>query len=513
MGTVPVAWEFSVSEDLQKSLKLEGAAKPMLIASKYEVVSELGQGGFGTVVKARHVGLNKFVAIKILHNTLVIDALARTRFEQEANTGASLSHPNLVPVFDYGFTEENQAYLVMEYVEGVTLDDYLAEHKLKVDELLELLAQVAKAIRYLHENKIIHRDLKASNILIQEIGGERYAKIVDLGIAKVFSPDGAQANINLTTTGTVFGSPAYMCPEQCQGHHVDERSDIYSFGCVMYQCISGRQPFGGDNPLQVILKHLHDVPAALEYKTQREFDFNQLIMRCIEKDREKRYQSMKQLIESLQKIQSVSESDNANVKPSSRSRTYAVDTAPPSAPSNAVAIAGVVIVVALIAFSLVPLYYILSSQLSKIPPPALPVSSAAQDTEAAKPLVPAAATSPPVERSVTPVPTSVAPPVMSPGAEADRLAAERTKNEELARKVAADREAIEKVAAAQLDREKRDAAQRAMYQQQANELAKASNERFDLVQRALKNSSRSMNSGNDQLREYNRRVEAQDNWR
>lgn len=293
-----------------------------LIGGKYEVIAELGRGGFGTVFQARHAGLNKLVAIKVLHNALLVDEVNRARFELEAKAGANLSHPNLVSVFDYGFTEQDEPYLVMEFVEGISLEQFLTTQSPQVDELLDVLMQVGKALRYLHDSKIIHRDLKTSNILVQNIGGERYARLLDLGIAKVFSANNNDTNVQLTSTGVIFGSPAFMSPEQCQGQQIDARSDIYSFGCVIYQCMAGEIPFCGENSLQVILKHLHETPKALPYKTQRQYELTQVVSKCMAKNPAQRYQSMKELLEALQKIAIAPLNEKAQIRQDNLSRSY-----------------------------------------------------------------------------------------------------------------------------------------------------------------------------------------------
>lgn len=347
---------------------------PSIIGGKYEVIAEIGRGGFGAVYKARNPQLNKTVAIKVLHATLVLDANVRARFEQEARAGAGLGHPNLIPVFDYGFTERAEPFLVMEYVEGVALSEFVTRKKPGTDELVQILVQVGKALRYLHENKIVHRDLKTSNILVQEIGGERYARLLDLGIAKVFAREETGESKHLTSTGMVFGSPMYMSPEQCEGRAIDTRSDIYSFGCVIYECLSGRCPFDGENSLQVIIKHLQQEPERIEYRDGKEAELGRLAERCLEKLPEKRFQSMTELLDGLQRVLDMRVNDRAQARTASVTRSYmaaqaerqaaAPDVVAAGANQNVLKMMGVLLAVLVVVASAVPMVMWAQKQLA-----------------------------------------------------------------------------------------------------------------------------------------------------
>jgi serine/threonine protein kinase len=274
-----------------------------LFGDRYQFLGVLGKGGMGTVYKAQHTRLAKLVAIKVLNASLAIDADSRARFTLEAQAGGRLAHPNLVAVFDSGFTSKGEPYIVMEYVEGESLDRFLKSHALPTAELLHILIEVCKALRYLHQNNVVHRDLKTSNIMVHHIGDERFAKLLDLGIAKVFATDGQQSQ-HLTSTGAVFGSPLYMSPEQCWGTAVDARSDIYSFGCVLYECLSGVTPFVGDNPMQTMYKHLHEEAAPLQCQNESEYALEQVVSKCIRKLPEQRYPDVASLLADLTAITS-----------------------------------------------------------------------------------------------------------------------------------------------------------------------------------------------------------------
>lgn len=354
-----------MNEDPNANSFRPGAGAPVLIAGKYEVIGELGRGGFGTVYQARQTGLNKLVAVKVLHAALLVDQSNKARFELEAKAGANLSHPNLVSVFDYGFTEQHEPYLVMEFAEGISLEQFLLTQSPKADDLLDILIQIGKALRYLHDANIVHRDLKTSNILVQNIGGERYAKLLDLGIAKVFSPNGGKNNVQLTSTGMIFGSPAFMSPEQCQGYVVDARSDIYSFGCVIYQCLSGDYPFSGENSLQVILKHLHETPKPLQCKTLKDSELAQVVTKCLAKEPGQRYQTMKELLDALQKIAAAPAQENAHARPGSASRSYLETSSSSENRQQVLSIVSLVALVILVVACLIPLCGLLAAQFSK----------------------------------------------------------------------------------------------------------------------------------------------------
>lgn len=274
-----------------------------LIGDRYEVLCPLDEGGMGSVLKARNINLSKTVAIKVLHHSLVADDSIRTRFEIEAKSGSKLNHPNLITVFDFGYMPSGEPYLVMEFIEGLSLGNMLERFgPAKADQILPILIQSAKALKYLHENHIVHRDLKPANIMVQEISGERYAKLVDLGIAKVFSAEGPTQH--LTATGSVFGSPLYMSPEQCRGEKVDAHSDVYSFGCVIYACLTGAPPFGGENALQTIYQHVNSQPQPLPVKNSLDEQLAQLVDKCLAKDPASRYADGGELLKALVAIDS-----------------------------------------------------------------------------------------------------------------------------------------------------------------------------------------------------------------
>ncbi len=290
-------------ESSQSSSEVPERDEYNLIDGRYQLIEVLGQGGMGTVIKARHANLDKVVAIKVLNaSQLFDDENSKARFEVEAKAGSKLSHPNLVAVFDYGFTKAGEPYLVMEYIEGESLEQWLnREGKLTPSEFLHIFIQACKALQFIHNKGIIHRDLKPSNIMIQIIGDERYAKLLDFGIAKVLSDDGKTAQ-HLTATGAVFGSPLYMSPEQCQGEKIDHRSDIYSLGCVMYMCLVGQPPLQGENPLQTIFKHVNLKPAPIQCSYAIEREIASVVEKCLEKNPAERFKSAGEVLTALNMI-------------------------------------------------------------------------------------------------------------------------------------------------------------------------------------------------------------------
>ncbi len=280
---------------------------PRVPPERYSIIGELGSGGMGTVLKATHVQLNKPVAIKVLNMELIKDRTSLSRFETEAKAGGQLSHPNLVAVFDFGYTIDGEPFFVMEYVEGFSLSELVKRSgKCSSSDFVFVFGQALKALNYIHKKNVIHRDIKSSNIMLQFIEGDRYVKLLDFGIAKVLADTGVTMQ-QLTATGEAVGSPLYMSPEQCKGSHVDARSDIYSLGCVMHECFAGYPPFRGGNAMQTIHMHLNDSPAPLAglCRSEQELLIASLIHKCILKRPDDRFQSAAELGMHLEQIANV----------------------------------------------------------------------------------------------------------------------------------------------------------------------------------------------------------------
>lgn len=272
-------------------------------ADRYEILSILGEGGMSIVYKARHLYMERTVAVKLLHEHIVSDDTARLRFQREAQAVGGLSHHNIIAVYDFGLTKDDQAFIVMDCLEGLSLADILEkERRLGVERAVDVFKQTCDGLEHAHKKGIIHRDLKPSNlVLVEQEDGSDQVKIVDFGIAKV-TPQAGKQKQQLTQTGEVFGSPLYMSPEQCNGRELDARSDIYSFGCLMYEALTGEPPFVGENFVTTVVKHINEptppmnsidsnlrIPEPLEY----------VVRKCLEKIPENRYQSAAELRQSL----------------------------------------------------------------------------------------------------------------------------------------------------------------------------------------------------------------------
>lgn len=272
------------------------------LEEKYSVIGVLGKGGMGEVILAEHKLLGTKVAIKRLScpNGVPSDS-ACERFKLEAKAAQRLHHPNIARVDDFGIDLAGAPYTVMEYIEGTNLLDILsAEKSLSLHRTARLMQKVSEALHHAHERGIVHRDVKPSNIIVRKEDGEEEPVIVDFGIAKVFEESAHQ----LTQTGEIFGTPTYFSPEQALGQSVDARSDIYSIGCVIFECIKGAPPFGGLTPVQLATQHVASkVPPLFEEKVGgREAGMADLVSKCLEKDPKARFQTARELAAELSYI-------------------------------------------------------------------------------------------------------------------------------------------------------------------------------------------------------------------
>ena len=281
---------------------------PMLgtvIADKYELLSVLGVGGMSTIYKARHKYMGRMAAVKLLHPYLVADASMFQRFQYEAKAASNLNHPNVVGIHDFGITGSGTAYLVMDYLEGEDLSTILErEGLLPENQAREIFRQASAGLDHAHSKGVLHRDIKPSNLfLCPEEDGSFNVKLVDFGIAKITESGGAaEPAQNLTRTGEVFGSPLYMSPEQCSGKPIDARSDLYSFGCVMYEVLTGRRPLVGATAIDTMHKHLKEAPApfksvapTLEISAQMEA----AVLKCLAKKPDDRFASVADFYQEL----------------------------------------------------------------------------------------------------------------------------------------------------------------------------------------------------------------------
>ncbi|CAN5249042.1 hypothetical protein BH10CYA1_BH10CYA1_09660 [soil metagenome] len=264
-----------------------------LVGERYRLLLEIGQGGMGVVYKAEQIFLQKICALKILKGG-ELSSTKLARFHNEAKAASRLSHRNVVSVTDFGVWHDSTPYFVMDYFEGITLQEQISKHgALAVDETLEIFSQLCDGLAYAHEQGIVHRDIKPGNILLTLCEGEPIVRILDFGIAKIVNLQAPAQS--LTTTGEVFGSPLYMSPEQCLGQTVDMRSDIYSLGCTIFELLTGAPPFEGANALSTMMMHQGQVPLTLR-EASLGCDFPEQIERIVAKmlvkDQNNRYQTV-----------------------------------------------------------------------------------------------------------------------------------------------------------------------------------------------------------------------------
>jgi serine/threonine protein kinase len=279
-----------------------------IVAQTFDLQRCLGRGGMGVVYQARHVILNKPVALKLLNQLKARDPEVVARFRREAVAISSLDHPNIVRLNAFGVDEQDRAYLVMDLVEGKPLSDLIKERgRLAPKQALEITSQILAALNHAHAKHMIHRDIKPGNIMVvEQSDGSLLVKVVDFGLAKIVgSSEGMSQSLSLTKTGEMLGSPHYMSPEQCTGEPLDERSDIYSTGCVLYEMLSGRPPFDADNMLKVL--HLHATgrhKALTDLKVSAELSqaINGLVDTAMAKDLADRYHSTSAMLKSVQSI-------------------------------------------------------------------------------------------------------------------------------------------------------------------------------------------------------------------
>lgn len=270
----------------------------MVIDGRFEVVEYLGCGGMGSVYRAKHQQLNRDVAIKVLHSSYSADLAAVQRFQREAHIVSTLNHPNVLKIYAFGAFEQF-VYLAMEFVDGASLGRLIESGPLPLNEAVPVFLKICDAMAIAHEQDVLHRDLKPDNVMIGQ-KPERYAyvKVVDFGLAKMAD---AQYGRRLTKTGEVVGDPRYMSPEQCRGERLDPRSDIYSFGCLMYEVLTGEIPFSADSPVAIMHKHISEPPASFPDHLQLPQAIETIVFNCIEKSPKNRYGSFQELSEDLTK--------------------------------------------------------------------------------------------------------------------------------------------------------------------------------------------------------------------
>ncbi len=262
-----------------------------LLGNRYEILEKIGNGGMAIVYKAKCHVLNRFVAIKILKDEFTTDSDFIKKFNSEAQAAASLTHPNIVSIFDVG-SEDNLYYIVMELIQGKTLKEIIVEdERLSWKWSTNIAIQIASALETAHKNGIVHRDIKPHNIIITEEGR---AKVTDFGIAKAVS------NSTITAFGTTIGSVHYFSPEHARGGYTDAKSDIYSLGVVLYEMLTGRVPFDADTPVSVALKQVQEEPIEpVEINPDIPISLNRIILKAMQKEPTLRYQTATEMLNDL----------------------------------------------------------------------------------------------------------------------------------------------------------------------------------------------------------------------
>lgn len=259
------------------------------LANRYQIIEKIGGGGTAIVYKARCTLLNRIVAVKVLRPQFAHDEEFVKRFRREAQASASLSHPNIVGIYDVG-QEKSSYYIVMEYVAGMTLKEYITSNgPIETKEAFALASEVAEALSHAHENSIIHRDIKPHNILLTH---SKKVKVTDFGIAKAITSN----TVTDQTSSSIMGSVHYFSPEQAKGNYTGVQSDIYSLGIVMYEMLTGQLPFDGESPISIAIKHIQEkVRPIREIKSDIAEDVADIVEKCLQKNRDTRYNNVNEL--------------------------------------------------------------------------------------------------------------------------------------------------------------------------------------------------------------------------
>jgi serine/threonine-protein kinase len=297
----------------------------------YRILQQIGEGGMGTVWLAEHTMLGRRAAIKMLHANVSNQPDLTARFFNEARAAAAIEDPGIVQIFDFGQHTDGRAYIVMELLDGESLDRRLGRlGRLPVRDALRVMRQIASSLGAAHQRGIVHRDLKPDNVFLvrdPEVSGGERAKILDFGIAKITGGTGKK-----TATAVVMGTPLFMSPEQCRGAgKVDQRSDVYSMGCVLFVLLTGRTPFYAEGPGEVIAMHLREmppIPSTLAAGIPHIVD--SMVLRCLEKDPARRYASGREVASALEALAVATSSGRAG----SKYDVARTATQPPSKPAD-----------------------------------------------------------------------------------------------------------------------------------------------------------------------------------
>lgn len=328
-------------KDLDSTIKVEEHQSPIptiqpsdvpsnsILAGRYELSDEIGSGGMGKVFRAIDHENESVCAVKVMHSHLKKEAVSRKRFEQEAQVALGLSHENIVAVTNFGITELDEPFIVMEYLEGKALSDLLQEQRrLSLEQFSAIFTRICSGLSYAHTANVVHRDMKPSNIML--VGGDpSQVKIVDFGIAKVckssgeicptssailsamprtleaLNSDEMELLQKLTQTGEVFGSPLYLSPEQCYGMEADCRSEVFSLGCMMFESLTGTAPLRGKNAMETLMERINNsAPSinAVDPLLTFPSGVERIVACALQQNPNKRFQTVADLLQALQAI-------------------------------------------------------------------------------------------------------------------------------------------------------------------------------------------------------------------
>ncbi|HEX9975093.1 MAG TPA: protein kinase [bacterium] len=263
--------------------------------SHYRILEKLGEGGMGVVYKAEDTKLKRHVALKFLPTSLTADDEAKERFIQEAQAASALDHPNICTIYEINETDEGQMFIAMAYYGGEILKNKIASRQLAVSTAIDITQQIGKGLAKAHQHGIFHRDIKPANVIVTSDG---LVKILDFGLAKLVGTK------SITKAGTILGTTAYMSPEQILGGEVDQRTDVWSLGVVMYEMLTGKQPFRGEYDQAIVYSIMHETPDPIsQFRPEIALDLEQIIARSMIKDKEMRYGSVTELLQALENLQ------------------------------------------------------------------------------------------------------------------------------------------------------------------------------------------------------------------
>jgi serine/threonine protein kinase len=270
-------------------------ARGTLFANRYEIIEELGRGGMGAVYRVEDTKAKEEIALKLINPVIAADKNTIERFRNELTTARKIAHRNVCRMFDLG-EEKGTHFITMEYVPGEDLKGFIKRSKqLSIPTVISIAKQVCEGLSEAHRLGVVHRDLKPSNIMIDKEGN---ARLMDFGIAR------SQEARGITGAGIIIGTPEYMSPEQAEAKDVGPRSDIYSLGVILYEMLTGQIPFQGDTPLAIVMKHKGEYPKdPQELNPQLPLDLSRVILKCLEKDKEARFQNTEELESELEKIE------------------------------------------------------------------------------------------------------------------------------------------------------------------------------------------------------------------